>query len=342
VLRGDRSSPEQAGVRAFVGVYAAVEDARGIARCPLSGFCRGFQHLDVQAPPGQCLRCRGTSQPGADDDGAVGRASRVGRPLYGKARVEAGQRDLALAANAGCQGHVEARRDECRADVRGHAPGGCRRTGCSQPAQCLQAARLPQARIAGRCKAVQIDRVGGQAQPGQPLLGVTQRQAQAHRTLFEVQPLQVGRQRWPGLHQCGGEIRLLCAGMGARQIGRRRWMQFHRHVVQSPAAGRVAPPGVPGGQEVVAQAESEFQHDEVRPAGPTPGQAVALQEDVARLGHRADARVIHIAVQRRAGRLLRVGVELDLRRRDGLRLHAGAQRLASQASRGSRTRARLR
>ena len=72
--------------------------------------------------------------------------------------------------------------------------------------------------------------------------------------------------------------------MRARQVVARvgGWRSIDDEV-QPLAARRVAAPGLPGGEEVVAEAEAGFQDHEAVAPGPAPGQAVAAQEDVPRL-----------------------------------------------------------
>ena len=64
--------------------------------------------------------------------------------------------------------------------------------------------------------------------------------------------------------------------------------------MQPFAALGVAPPRIPGGEEVVAETEPGFEHDEAVTAGPTIGQSAAAKEDMTRLRQRAAARVVDV------------------------------------------------
>src|SRR5262245_61343025 len=110
-------------------------------------------------------------------------------------------------------------------------------------------------------------------------------------------------------------------------------MLVDRQEPQVLAALRVVAPRRPGGEKVVAEPEPGLQDHEVRPPRPALRQAVAGQEDVARLRERATARVIDVVV---VGRARRGGVaEVDARRPQ--RLAHRSARDASQRSRRSRT-----
>src|SRR5688572_32978293 len=107
--------------------------------------------------------------------------------------------------------------------------------------------------------------------------------------------------------------------MGARQVGGQRRMALDRNVKEPSTAVPVTAPGVPGGEEVVAQAKTRFEDREAAAPGPALRQLIAPQENVARLFQRPHARVVGIAEQPRKGQL----AELDLGRLDRLGLHAG-------------------
>ena len=79
-------------------------------------------------------------------------------------------------------------------------------------------------------------------------------------------------------------------------------MFFDRYVVQPPAASRIAPPRLPGGEEVEAEAEAGFEDDEALAAGPAPGKRIALQEDVFGLLEPARCAVVDVVEGRGIGR----------------------------------------
>ena len=88
-------------------------------------------------------------------------------------------------------------------------------------------------------------------------------------------------------------------------------MLFNRYVVQPRAAPRIAPPGLPGGEEIDAEAEAGLEDDEALAAAPARGQCVALEEDVRGLRRAAGCAVVDVVegrgvrrafLERRCGR----------------------------------------
>src|SRR5436853_1270024 len=86
-------------------------------------------------------------------------------------------------------------------------------------------------------------------------------------------------------------------------------MLFHRDEVQPAAARRVAPPGLPGGEEIEAEAEAGLEDHEALAAAPALRQAIAGEEDVPGLLRPPGGAVIHVAELLRPGRA--VGGELE-------------------------------
>src|ERR1700704_5889413 len=72
-------------------------------------------------------------------------------------------------------------------------------------------------------------------------------------------------------------------------------MLFDRHKMQPPAAARVAPPSLPGGEEVEAEAEAGLEDDEALAAGPPLGKLVTLQEDMPGLLEAPGGAVVDVA-----------------------------------------------
>src|SRR5882724_12465005 len=86
-------------------------------------------------------------------------------------------------------------------------------------------------------------------------------------------------------------------------------MLFQRDEVQPAATRRVAPPGLPGGEEIEAEAEAGLEDHEALAAGPALRQAVAGEEDVPGLSRPPGGAVIHVAELPRPG--CAVGGELE-------------------------------
>ena len=115
--------------------------------------------------------------------------------------------------------------------------------------------------------------------------------------------------RWR-LKVSGGHRPTSSAASGASSASRssdasvaaRRWRLLDRDEVELAAAVGIGAPRRPGGEEVVADAEAGLEHDEALASAPACGQRVAVEEDVARLGERARARVVDVVVARRAWR----------------------------------------
>src|SRR5256712_7946779 len=86
-------------------------------------------------------------------------------------------------------------------------------------------------------------------------------------------------------------------------------MLFQRDEVQPGATRGVAPPGLPGGEEVEAEAEAGLEDHEALAAGPALRQAIAGEEHVPGLRRPPGGAVIHVAELLRPGRA--VGGELE-------------------------------
>ena len=127
--------------------------------------------------------------------------------------------------------------------------------------------------------------------------------SEAMRTAHERRPLRVQRR---GLVR---ELGVAC--MQDAQIVERERMLLDRHVMKPAAARGVALPRLPRREKVESHAEARFQDDEPLAASPALGQAVALQEHVARLLEAARRAVVDVAER---GRIGRVVAEIELRR----------------------------
>src|SRR5437016_686303 len=78
-------------------------------------------------------------------------------------------------------------------------------------------------------------------------------------------------------------------------------MLFQRDEVQPAATRRVAPPGLPGGEEIEAEAEAGLEDHEALAAGPALRQAIAGEEHVPGLRRPPGGAVIHVAELLRPG-----------------------------------------
>src|SRR6185436_11217855 len=104
-----------------------------------------------------------------------------------------------------------------------------------------------------RREAVEVERIGDQHQLGQPRGDIAQRQQQLHAAFLEAKTVQVGRQRRPGVDQRGGEGGQRRVGVRGGEVVPTQRVLLDRNEYQPLAARRVLAPGVPGGQEVVAE-----------------------------------------------------------------------------------------
>src|SRR5688500_3132091 len=112
-------------------------------------------------------------------------------------------------------------------------------------------------------------------------------------------------------------------------------MLVERQEPQVRAARAVVAPCGPGGEKVVAEPESGFEHDEVLAPGPALRQPIAGQEHEARLFERTAARVIEIVeLDRTWSRRI---AEVDARRRQ-----RPAHPLCADSQRSKRSRTAVR
>lgn len=95
-------------------------------------------------------------------------------------------------------------------------------------------------------------------------------------------------------------------------------MLLDGHEMQALAARRIVAPGLPGGEEIQAQAEAGFENDKTVPALPAGRQIVAAEKDMAGLCRAAVGRVIDIAVG--AGDRRAVGSEFEAGRDEAFHL----------------------
>jgi len=124
---------------------------------------------------------------------------------------------------------------------------------------------------------------------------IGQHQHQLHPAAFEVQQVDVGRGQRPGFHQLASQVGQGAVLVEAGGVGAGQRVLFDRDKHQPLAALRVAAPGLPGGQEVVAQAKAGLQDDKTRLTRPAPGQAAAMQKDLLGLRQRAGIAVMDVA-----------------------------------------------
>src|SRR2546423_7105926 len=87
--------------------------------------------------------------------------------------------------------------------------------------------------------------------------------------------------------------------MKVPEVGQGKRMLVDRGEVGPPATRRIAPPCLPGGEEVEAEAESRLEHGEALGAGPALRQAVAGKKYMLRLREASGCAVVDVAEARR-------------------------------------------
>ncbi len=181
----------------------------------------------------------------------------------------------------------------------GAAPGRQRGLGIAQAQQTAQQGRLPHGRIHLGRKAVQEKGVHAGRHTRDHLLDDAEGQGQRDRPGLELQPMQAGQQRRPLPGQFArqaaqgfGHLAFAQAAIGLPREG----MPLDGQHVQTAAARRIVPPGLPERQEIGPQAEAGFAHRERLAPAPAPRQAIAVQEHCPRLAQRIGRAVIDIAV----------------------------------------------
>ena len=134
-------------------------------------------------------------------------------------------------------------------DVQRAGSGCCgeRGVGGGQSRQGLEHTRLP-------CSAIEAEGIHTRHQLGQPGVDLAKCQQQLHLALFEMQAVQVWGERRPG-----GDQRCCSVGVGCAQVFGRGRVGFDADEHQPLATCGVVAPSLPGGQEVVAQAEAGFE-----------------------------------------------------------------------------------
>ncbi len=334
-----------------VAADSAVKERSRIARGLRRRRTLGIEHGAAHAVPRQCACRRCAGEPRADDDGFtwhIDRCDPTRRSRRYEVRRVACQRDVALGARAAGRFDGEADAAQPVAHDARRAPGGRRGARHGQSRQRGKQTLRPHRRILRRRKAIEkkgIDlRDEFACEPG----CIAQTEQQLHAVALEGQTVQIGCERRPG-----GDELLRQRGQGtgserARKIVARRRMHLQRDEVQPLAALRIVAPRGPRGEEVVAQAETGLEDGEACATAPAFGQAVAGEEDGARLFERTFARVIEIVELPGARRVVR---EVDARRDDRFGLHIGreevaqalaAARACSQRNNGACTASRLR
>ena len=298
--RRQRRGAVETRVHAVLRVDDAVEQAGWVTRCLGRDPRPTFEQRAAPALSGQGPGGSAAGQAAADDQrvrlAGIARCAARGCAARRERRREAGERDVALAEAALAESHVETGAGQAVAQGMRRAPGGHGGAGCGEPAKRLADARVPHARVGRGREAVEVERIDRGHQLGQPGLDIAEREQQPDPAGLELQAVQVRRERRPGLLQGLGQLGQRRAAVHRGQIVARQRVLLDRDEDQLRAALRVVAPGLPGREEVVAQAEAGFQHDEALAALPAPRQFVAAEEDMARLRQRAGARVIDVLV----------------------------------------------
>ncbi len=283
--------------------------------------------ITVQPMPcrARARRGGGAGQPGADHQG-MARCLRRQAPAWRRGRREtrrvAGQRDVALAAAARCRLDHEAHALQSVADDARGTPGRGRGVGRGQAREHAEHAVIPHRRATRRREAIEVERVDTGHDFARPGLHVAERQQQPYVPGFEFEQMQVAGGRRPGVDQLTRECGRRRGRMGTREVGHGQWVLFDRDEEQALAVRWVVAPGGPGGEEVVAEAETGLEDREALAAAPARGQSVARQEHLLRLCEGAAPRVVEVVEDGGAGGG-RVA-EVDRCGDDGCGLHFGA------------------
>ena len=340
----------KAGMVAVVAVDDAVEHAGRVARAFLRQLRAALEQDRGPAAlrQGASAAAQPASPPPTIATGSrsppVGRRGLDREPLARtrprrESGREAGDRDLALAAAAGRALDLEAGRRQAVAHRPRHRPGGGGRAGRGHARHRLEQARLPHLRIARRGEAVEEEGVDAGDQLREPVADIAEGEQQLHPPRLEAQPMQVAGERRPGRDELDGERRAGLVARLASQVVARQRPGLDRDEVQPRRACRIVAPGLPGRQEVVAEAEAGLEHDELLAAPPARRQRVAGEEDLAGLGQGALARVVEVAELGRARQPVGIALEPAGDDRPGLHAAAGSasMRRRSASSRRSRT-----
>ena len=196
---------------------------------------------------------------------------------------------------------------------RGDAPGGRGGAGRGEAGEGAHELRRPHVGVLGRREAVEVERVGGE-----PQVARDHHVAEEER---EHDSAASSSRRWApgtstGQRACSSaaSVREFVARVRELQVRLRERMLLDRDVVQARAALRIAPPRLPGGEEVESEAETGLEDDEALAPGPARREGVAAEEYIARLRRPASRAVVDVAVGRGVGRAV---AECQARGREG-------------------------
>ncbi len=247
------------------------------------------QHGDLPAAPGQAAGRRSAGQTRADDDGpAVAAGPRWHGGGLGAARVPrrvpAAVQAIALRRQSGGFFDDEAVVCERLAHLAGGGPGGHARTTPAQVTHRLERGHVPHVGAQRRGESVQIDGIGLKAQFTQHRVHRANTQRQLHSAAVEGQAMKAGQQAGPAPGQLLRQGDKFGAGdHAALQVFGRRRPGLDGDVMQVGGRLRVGAPGLPGGEEVQAQAKAGFQKGPAAGIAPGLGQAATGQIPVAGL-----------------------------------------------------------
>ena len=229
-------------------------------------------------------------------------ARRSQRAAFRTARAETADQHLAPRRKSGVPFEIEFDGGKGIANRARQAPGGEGGAGCGEAGERLAYRQRPHFRIAGRREAVEKKGIHRCVNFAQLTCRVAEDERQDDAAVVEVQPVGARRQRRPLVDQGvaeRGEVRPV--PMGESKVGCGERVFFERNEVQPTAAARVAPPGLPGGEEIQAEAKAGFENDEALPVLPTLRQAIATEKDVPRLRRTAMGRVVNVFEDSRKG-----------------------------------------
>ena len=302
-----------------MGRQLEIEHALGIAGGLLGGRPVALDDPDLPAAAGQAGGGGATGQAGAYDQGrarALGArwAGIPGHEGRGDGAFQLAGQHFALVAEAGHLGHGEAGLVETTADGAGAGKGRQGGAGMGQPRQFGEQRGRPHLGVLGRGEAVQEPGIAPGIQFGQALQHIADQQGQGDAPVAQDQPLEAWMDRLVLPLQrraVGGEFRPETQRLGEIGGGQRKALDADE--MQARFLWCQGVEKLPGAEEVEAGAETRLADGEDfarRQRGEAFGQAILLQEDIARLFQTAGAGKIDVAIG--AGEGLPGGIPVEL------------------------------
>ncbi|MCY1425323.1 hypothetical protein D9M71_411080 [compost metagenome] len=302
-----------------VGGQLEVEHALRIARRLFGEPGVAFDQRHLPAARGQAGGAGATGHAAADHQrlARAAVARRAGVPGLGgvvRRAAEFADQHLALLPVAFHPFHAEAGGDQPAADESGAGEGRQVGAGSGEPGHLLEQRVGPHLRVLRRGETVEEPGVDARIQLRQHVQHVVQQQGENHPPAGEHQALEAGMDADVLLQQrVGPGLQLRPEGQGALQVGQGEGEFFHADEVQARIRRGQLLEQRPGAEEVQAGAEAGLADAQAAAGGQfgkAPGQAVAVEEHVARLLQAAGAGEVDVAVDAGGGLAVFVPVEL--------------------------------